>query len=114
MTLRLSAPVDVTAMVDVEDGHCLCFVVDLVEDAVLAATSCQCAGELLPKGFPYASRLVEEVAGDEVHDSRCNGFGQSLRDLTSGRSRDEQCVPGLVTAWHARTAWRLARGLAPR
>lgn len=113
MTFRLPAPVDVAAMVDVEDRHRHCFLVDLVDDAVLTATRCECAGELLSERLAHPSRLVEQVAGDEVHDGGGDGFGKTLRDLPGGCSRDDECVARLATASHARTGRRLARGVAP-
>lgn len=92
-------------MIDVDDGHRLRFIVDFIDDAILAATSRIHAGEVLAQGFPNTSWFVEEVARDEVHDGCGYGFGKTLRDLTRCCARNDECVARLAIAWHAGTGW---------
>lgn len=71
-------------MVDVEDCHGLRFVIKFVHDPVLAAPSRIRPRKFLTQRFTHASRLVEQVPGDEVHDRSGNAFGEPISDLTCG------------------------------
>ena len=83
-------------MLDAEDDHQSLGVLDLVDDAVHAASSRAHASELALKRSTETMRVVEECAEHELDDCRCGAFGEPVELLCAGTG-DAQCVGGFLS-----------------
>lgn len=84
-------------MLDAVDDHESLGVVDLVDDAVHAASSRAHSRQLALQGATESMRILEECAEHEFDDCGRGAFGEPV-ELSFCGSGDTQCVAGFLGA----------------
>ena len=69
--------VDLAAMIDREDRHDICSLIDLVDDPVVTAVRAVLPLELEPELMTNSSRIFGEVAVRELHHGRRHLLGHT-------------------------------------
>ncbi len=88
-------------MLDAVDDHEPLAVIDLVDDAVHAASSRTHPRQLALQGATEPMRVLEECAEHEFDDRGCSAFGEPV-ELSFSGTGDTQCVAGFLCAHLAR------------
>lgn len=94
---RSVRPVRRGAVFDAVDDHHSLGVIDLVDDAVYAASSRTHPRQLALQSASESVRVLEECAEHEFDDRGCGAFGEPV-ELSFSGTGDTQCVAGFLCA----------------
>ncbi len=83
-------------MLDTEDDHEPLGVIDLIDDAINAASSRAHSRQFPLEGAADSMRVFEQCSEHEFDDRRCGSFGEPV-ELSFGGTRDPQSVIGFGT-----------------